>query len=295
MQTVISFLRRDARHFQILFLASFLAYGIMVLQWDAEWQRYLILFGTCLAVQTVFICWKRLPWHSIKSAMVTGLGMSLLLKAGAPWVLALGAAVAIASKFFIRIDGKHVFNPGNLGIAAAVLLTGQAWVSPGQWGSGATLVFLVGAAGCMVVLRVGRIDTSLAFLGAFAALDFARQVIYLGWEPEVWLHRMSNGSLLLFTFFMITDPMTTPKAQGARIGWSFAIAVLAFVLGWKYWVNATPIWALLVVSAITPLLDRIWKGEAFHWLGPTNRTPAGTPVKATQWVAPTVAPGNTTT
>ena len=84
--------------------------------------------------------------------------MSLLLKAGSPWVLVLGASVAIASKFFLRIDGKHVFNPGNLGIAAAVLLTGDAWVSPGQWGSGAALVFLVGAAGCMVVLRVGPVS-----------------------------------------------------------------------------------------------------------------------------------------
>ncbi len=272
MRSIIDFFRRDARHFQLIFLAGFLAYGIAVLQWDAEWQRYLILFGTCLAVQALFIRWKKLPWHSIKSAMATGLSMSLLLKADSMWVLVLGASVAIASKFLIRIDGKHVFNPSNLGIAAAVLLTGQAWVSPGQWGSGAALVFLVGAAGCMVLLRVGRIDTSLAFLGAFAALDFARQVLYLGWEPDVWLHRMSNGSLLLFTFFMITDPMTTPRAQGARIGWSIAIAVLAFVLGWMYWVNATPIWALLIISSITPLLDRIWKGQSFRWLVPANPT-----------------------
>ncbi len=270
MPSLITFFRRDARHFQIIFLAGFLAYGIVALQWDAEWLRYAILFGSCLSVQAIFIRWRRLRWHSIKSAMVTGLGMSLLLKANAPWVLALAAVVAIASKFLIRIDGKHVFNPGNLGIAAAVLLTGEAWVSPGQWGSGAALVFLVGAAGCMVVLRVGRIDTSLAFLGAFAALDFARQVLYLGWEPEVWLHRMTNGSLLLFSFFMITDPMTTPKARGARIGWSIAIAVLAFVLGWRWWVNATPIWALLIVSAITPVLDRIWKGEAFLWIKPES-------------------------
>lgn len=273
MLALLHSLRRDARHFQLLFLGGFLAYGIAMLQWDAEWPRYAVLIGTCVVVQSLYIRRKRLPLHSIKSAMVTGLGMSLLLKAGSPWVLALGAAVAIASKFLIRIDGKHVFNPGNLGIAAAVLLTGEAWVSPGQWGSGAALAFLVGAAGCMVGLRVGRIDTSLAFLGAFAALDFARQVLYLGWEPQVWLHRMSNGSLLLFSFFMITDPMTTPKTQGARIGWSIAIAVLAFALGWKWWVNAAPIWALLLVSAFTPVLDRIWKGEGFQWLKRSDRSP----------------------
>lgn len=280
MHPVIRFFRRDARHFQIVFLASFLVYGISVLQWDAEWRRYVLLFGTCLAVQSAFIAWKGLPWSSIKSAMVTGLGMSILLKAGSPWVLVLGAAAAISSKFLFRVDGKHIFNPGNLGIAAAVLLTGDAWVSPGQWGSGATLVFLVGAAGCMVVLRVGRIDTSAAFLATFGALDFARQVLYLGWEPEVWLHRMSNGSLLLFTFFMITDPMTTPKAQGARIGWSMAIAALAFVLGWKWWVNATPIWALLIVSAATPFLDRIWKGRTFQWLAGNGQRLTADPANA---------------
>lgn len=273
LMTPLRFLRDDARHFQIVFLSGFLIYGITALEWDAEWLRYLTLFGTCVAVQAVFILWKKLPWTSLKSAMITGLGMSILLKSDTSWVLALGAAVAISSKFLIRVDGKHVFNPGNLGIGAAVLLTGQAWVSPGQWGSGPVLAFLLLSAGCMVVLRVGRIDTSLAFLGTYAALEFTRQVLYLGWEPEVWLHRMTNGALLLFTFFMITDPMTTPKSPGARIGWSMAIAILAFLLGVRWWVNATPIWALLIVSALTPLLDRIWKGARFHWTKPASTIP----------------------
>ena len=81
------------------------------------------------------------------------------------------ATIAIASKFLIRVRGKHIFNPANIGIVGAMLLTGDAWVSPGQWGAGPALVFLVGAAGLMVVLRVGRIDTSMAFLLTFALLD----------------------------------------------------------------------------------------------------------------------------
>lgn len=277
LHTLLQFLRSDARHFQIIFLGAFLAYGAEALGWAEEWPRFAILLGTSLTVQAFFVARRGLPWSSLKSAMITGLGMSILLKSDTPWVLALGASVAIASKFLIRVDGKHVFNPGNLGIGAAVLLTGQAWVSPGQWGSGPVLAFLLFAAGGMVVLRVGRIDTSIAFLGAYAALEFARQVLYYGWEPEVWLHRMTNGALLLFTFFMITDPMTTPKSPGARIGWSMAIALLAFILGARWWVNATPIWALLIVSAITPLLDRAWKGASFHWndsasVSPETRT-----------------------
>ena len=259
----------DGRHFQIAFLACFLCYGILQLQWDAEVGRYAIIATTCLGTQAAFVLVHRLEWRTLKSAAITTLGLCLLFKSGSGVTLVLGAFIAIASKFVVRVKGKHVFNPANIGLVLAMLLTGDAWVSPGQWGSGAALVFLVGAAGLMVVLRVGRIDTSLAFLGTFAALHFARTVLYLGWGADVWLHQLTNGSLLLFTFFMITDPVTTPSAPRARIGWSMAVAVLAFLLGWKFFVNAAPVWALFFISASTPLIDLIWKGERFQWVRPS--------------------------
>ena len=260
--------RSDGRHFQLLFLLSFLGYGILELQWDAELGRYAVIALTCLGTQAFFILRHALEWRTLKSAGITTLGLCLLFKSDDPWTLALGAFIAIASKFLLRLKGKHIFNPANVGIAVAILLTGNAWVSPGQWGSGAALVFLVGACGMAVVWRVGRIDTSAAFLLTFAALDFARTVLYLGWEPGVWLHKLSSGSLLLFTFFMITDPVTTPSAPRARIGWSMLVAALAFWLSWKYFINAAPVWALFVLSPLTPLIDRLWKGERFSWVVP---------------------------
>lgn len=262
----LSFFRKDARHFQIVFLASFLVYGVFQLQWDAELTRYLILIVSCLSVQALFIQWKELPWHSLKSASITALGLCLLFHAGHASTLVLGAVVAIAGKFLVRVRGKHVFNPANLGIIAAILFTGDAWVSPGQWGSGPALVFLVGAAGLMVVLRVGRIDTSVAFLLTFALLDLLRTVLYLGWGLDVWAHRLMNGSLLLFTFFMITDPMTTPNAPRARIAWSMLVAAITFGMSTFAFVHTAPIWALFLFCGITPLLDLHFKGERFSWL-----------------------------
>ncbi len=256
----------DGRHYQIVFLASFLCYGVFNLQWDAEVGRYLTIAATCMGTQALFIRTLGLEWRTLKSAAITTLGLCLLFKAGSTWTLVLGAFIAIASKFILRLQGKHVFNPANIGLIAAILLTGDAWVSPGQWGSGPALIFLVGSAGMMVVLRVGRIDTSAAFLVVFAGLDFCRTVLYLGWEPEVWLHKLTSGSLLLFTFFMITDPVSTPSAPRARIGWSVLVAALAFTLSWKFFVNAAPVWALFFLSPFTPLIDRVWKGDRFSWI-----------------------------
>lgn len=256
----------DPRHFQILFLGTFLLYGVLALQWDLELARYAVLLSTCLLVQWTFVRWKGIPLNSLKSALITGLGLCLLFHAGHWTTLVLGATVAIASKFLLRVKGKHIFNPANLGIVLAVLLTGDAWVSPGQWGSGPAVAFLVGAAGLMVLLRVGRIDTSMAFLLTFGGLDLLRTTLYLGWGLDVWTHRMMNGSLLLFAFFMITDPRTTPNRPKARILWAMIIAGITFAMSAFAHVHTAPIWALVVLCAITPLLDHVYKGQAFSWL-----------------------------
>ena len=267
-----SFLK-DPRHFQIVFLSLFLVFGILRLHWDADILRYTILLSTVLTVQYLFIRWKKLDIRSLKSALITGLGLCLLFHASAPWVLVLGATIAIAGKFLVRFRGKHIFNPANLGIVAAILLTGQAWVSPGQWGSGPVLVFLVGAAGLMVLLRVGRIDTSVAFLLTFAGLDLLRTVFYLGWGLDVWAHRMMNGSLLLFAFFMITDPMTSPDHPRARLIWAFSIALLAFILSNWAFIHTAPIWALFFITPITAICDTYWKAERFQWTKEKNLNP----------------------
>lgn len=266
----LNFLQRDARHFQILFLGIFLVYGTIELQWDTEWSRYLTLMGTCLVVQTMFIKWKGLPWTALKSAAITGLGLCLLFHATSISTLVFAGSIAIATKFLVRVKGKHIFNPANIGIVATLLCSGDAWVSPGQWGSGPALVFLVGAAGLMVLLRVGRIDTSVAFLLTFALLDLMRTVLYLGWGLDVWAHRLMNGSLLLFTFFMITDPMTTPNAPKARIAWSMLIAVITFGISTFAYVHTAPVWALAVLCGSTPILDAVFKGEPFSWLPGTR-------------------------
>lgn len=262
---------RDARHFQIVYLLSFLIYGILALGWEVDLWKYATLIGACLLVQggAAFITKKE--WRSLKSGLITALGLCLLLKSNSYATLVLAASIAIAGKFLIRYKGKHIFNPANLGIIVALIFSGDAWVSPGQWGNSAVLLYFFGAAALIVLLKVGRLDASLVFLGTFIALEYCRTVLYLGWGGDVLLHKLLNGSFLLFTFFMITDPMTTPNNKKGRILWSVALAALSFLLtNWLY-INTAPIWALFLISPVTALIDRRWKGAKFEWLS-TART-----------------------
>ena len=214
-------LLKDARYFQIIFQSIFLCYGIYYLHWNAEWWLYANYFGFSLIMQ--FLCavvfnkktvalfstawWNKLSM-SIPSALISSFGLSLLLKTNHWYIAALAAVISIASKYIIRINGKHIFNPSALGIVTVLFFTGDAWISPGQWGSGIVILFAVLSLGFIVVTRVQKLDVSLAFLGTFGLHLFVRQIIYLGWPMDFFIQSISTGSLLLFSFFMITDPKT---------------------------------------------------------------------------------------
>jgi enediyne biosynthesis protein E5 len=272
---------KDARYFQIIFQSIFLCYGIFFLHWHNESWLYFTYFITGLIVQ--FVCeyflgkreihfLQRLK-NGIPSVLISSFGLSLLLKTNLWWVAVLAASVSILSKYILRVNGKHIFNPSALGIVVAVLFTGSAWISPGQWGSGAVLMFGVFCFGFIVTTRVQKLDVSLAFLGTFASLIFLRQIIYLGWPMDHFIQSVSTGSLLLFSFFMITDPKTIPNHRLARILWCVAIAAISFYLTAFKFINGAPILVLVFAQPIVPLLDKFFKARKFEWTRSKPYTP----------------------
>ena len=119
--------------------------------------------------------------------------------------------------------------------------------------------------GTIVVTRVQKLDVSLAFLITFVALLFWRQVYVLGWPIDHFIHSISTGSLLLFTFFMISDPRTSPNHPVARILWAVIIAVVSFYLAAFKWKYNTPVWIIVAAAPLVPLLDIIFRAKTFAW------------------------------
>ncbi len=278
---------KDARFFQILFQFIFLSYGIGYLHWSAEtW-----LFTTYITVSllTQLLCeiafkknlhkkfshrWWTVVLNSLPSAFISSLSLCLLLKTNTFSVAVAAAAVSILSKYILRIGNKHIFNPSALGIAFAVFVTGNAWISPGQWGSGAVILFTVLSLGFIVTTKVQKLGVSIAFLGTFIGLLFIRQIWYLGWPMDFFVQSITTGSLLLFSFFMISDPKTTPNHTTARILWSIGIAIIAFYLANFQFINGAPIWVLVLSQPLVPLLDYFFKARAFKWSTKNNFQPA---------------------
>ncbi len=265
---------QDARIYQILCLFLFLLLGIGTRDWTLQPGMILATIGTCLLTQTLLswaICQKspdaefmQLIASSIPSALITSLGLSLLLRADHYSTIVLASVAAILSKFLLRVHDKHIFNPANFGIITVLLLTPDAWVSPGQWGEESWYALLFVSGGGLVLKRVGRWDTSVAFLATYAGLEAIRNV-WLGWTWDVWGHRLMSGSLLLFALFMITDPRTIPNARISRLIWAISIALLTFILRNYFFVSTAVLWALIALAPLSILLDWIWTAPRFSW------------------------------
>jgi len=127
---------------------------------------------------------------------------------------------------------------------------------------------MVGILAFLMLKRVNRLDTSITFLMVFGGLHFYRTVVYQGWGTDVFFHQMTSGTLMLFTFFMITDPMTTPNHRTGRIIWTALISIVAFYAGSKLQVYAAPIWVLFFASPLVPLFDKIFIARKFEWKQP---------------------------
>jgi Na+-transporting NADH:ubiquinone oxidoreductase subunit NqrB len=260
-------LLRDPRHFQIAALLALLAYGIGRLGFDVSPARAAIVLLTALAAQWAFTLATGLPSFDPRSALISALSLCLLLRTGEEGLAALAAVLAVGSKFLLRVRGKHVFNPTNIAIALVVLGSGRAWVSPGQWGDSAFFAFLMACVGGLVVWRALRSDVTLAFLASWALLLFAR-ALWLGDPLAIPLHQLRSGGLLLFAFFMISDPKTTPDARGCRLAFGALVAAAAFYLQFVlYRPSGGLILALAALSPLVPVLDRLFPGPRYEWPG----------------------------
>jgi Na+-transporting NADH:ubiquinone oxidoreductase subunit NqrB len=255
----------DPRYYQIAVLGALLAYGCGVLDFDVSLLYAALLIGTAVVTQyACTIAWK-LPAFDARSALISGLSLCLLLRTNSLLIASAAAVVAVSSKFVIRIGGKHIFNPTNLGSVALMAITGDAWVSPGQWGNVAFFGFLLACLGGLVVNRAARSDVTVAFIASWTALVFARSV-WLGEPLSIPIHRLENGALLLFTFFMISDPKTTPDSRAGRIVFAMLIALGGWYVQFRWFRTNGLLWSLACGSMLVPLIDRLLPGQRYGWV-----------------------------
>src|SRR5439155_303908 len=231
---VLPALRWDPRLYQIATLSGLLGYGVFWLDLEVQTRTAVAIIVMALVTQLVCTRLTGRGRFDPRSALISALSLCLLLRTGSLGLAMLTAAVAIASKFTLRVRDKHVFNPTNFALVAMMLATGRVWVSPGQWGSGLVFAFLLASAGGLVVNRAARADitlvaallvvalaapTVLAFCGFYVAradaklFNQASQVVLVRHDDKTVL-TMANDFKGDLKEFAIVVPVPTVLEKG---------------------------------------------------------------------------------
>ena len=262
-------LSRDPRHFQIATLSSLVLLGVFVFAFDMRAWHAAACVSSTLITQFIASRMVRQKFDA-RSPLITALSLTLLLRTGSVWLSIAAGVLAIASKYLIRVNGKHIFNPANFALVILSLSFAGVWISPGQWGAASLMAIGLIVAGGIVTGKAKRWDVSVSLLLSYAALVYSR-ALWLGDPLSIPTHQMQSGALLIFAFFMISDPKTTPDSRIGRVAYAALVASIGFIIQFQFYNAAGIILALILTAPLVPLFDRFLPGPRYAW--PTFKFP----------------------
>lgn len=254
----------DPRWFQLTVLSTLVVVGTFRFQLPISVAHLLWSLGAATLTQ-----WALDRWYyqaprpgSWRSSAISALSLTMLLRVSTPALLAPAAILAIGSKAICSWRGRHFWNPANFALVMMSVGLTSAWVTPGQWGSALTIATMIACAGVVVVTRAARWDVTAAFLGSYGGLLVLRAV-WLGDPLAIPLRELQSGSLIIFSFFMISDPKTTPQSRLGRVLFGVLVASLALSIRFTWYVTTAPIFALALAAWVVPLIDWIIEKGGF--------------------------------
>jgi len=225
------------------FAALLFAYavgGFTFMGFNRQWWQMAIIMASCMGLE-VALSWllhrrKLVPL----SAFITSCSLAILLNySHHSWVLFFPVFLAIGSKYVFTVNGKHVFNPAMFGVAVSLLVSRELiTAAPAyQWAGGDVTisVFIATAALMLFVFRVGKGPLVVSFIVFYALQTAVRAYVmrhHLPWQT-LFFGTLSSPPFYLFTFYMITDPGTSPKTTRGQVLLALALVLLDGVLHFK--------------------------------------------------------------
>ncbi len=197
-------------------------------------------------------------WPHLASAYITGISVGILIRSPFLWPYLLGSLISIASKYVLRVNGRHIWNPSNFGVSAVVFLApSTAAVLSIQWGNNVWPMAVIWLLGAAIVWRAGRLHISASYAASFVVFSLVRSVI----TGNPWLSTLApvTGPMYqLFIFFMVTDPKTTVSSRRGQIAVAVLVGFVEMLLRLDEVVYA-PFYALFLVGPAALLVEMWWR------------------------------------
>lgn len=260
-----------------ILISAHLSFGIL-----ESYTRTATAIVTAIATEMMMGRLTYGAWPHPASAYITGISVGILVRSPFVWPYFFASLISIASKYVLRLGGRHLWNPSNFGVSA-VLFLAPATVSllSIQWGNTLWPMMVIWLLGSVIVWRVGRLHISAAYVAAFLLFSFARTLA----TGNPWLANVApiTGPMYqLFIFFMVTDPKTTVRTRRGQVVVVVAVAFVEMLLRLAEVVYA-PFYALFLVGPAA-LLVETWldarSGSGAKPLRSSSRTMSAAPASS---------------
>ncbi|HEY9458198.1 MAG TPA: hypothetical protein VIQ56_09875, partial [Gaiella sp.] len=248
---------RDPRLQLAAVIVTLQVLGQTVFDFQLSIAQILISLVTC-GVLEVGIALRRqhvLMWPA--SALLTGNGVAFVLRVPGTehgdwwstngwWIFAGTAAVSLLSKYVIAFRGRHIFNPSNFGLVLCFVLLGPEHADPLPFWWGPMSIWLALAlalivfGGLKILSRLKLVGIAVGFWLTFAAgmavLAASGHEMTAPWHlgpiggRDLWWLLVTSPEILVFLFFMITDPRTIPETPRGRRLYSVSVGLVACLL-----------------------------------------------------------------
>jgi len=244
----------DTRFLAPVLITLVLIVGQVTFGFLESWSRTFLAIATAIVVELVAVRLLTGKWPHLASAYVSGISVGILVRSPAFWPYALCSAISILSKYVLRIEGRHIWNPTNFGIVAMLMLASDSVAGLSvQWGNNLIPMVVVWVFGSIILMMVGRLHITVTYVAAFLLFGVLRAGI-TGHPVLSEIAPITGPMYQLFIFFMITDPKTTVRSKRAQALVAVLIAALEFVFRLQELVYA-PFYALFIVGPIANLIE----------------------------------------
>jgi len=244
----------DKRYLAPILVTIVLLVGQLTFGFLESWSRTVLAITTAIGVEVVLsrLMWGR--WPHLASSYISGISIGMLVRSPAIWPYALCSAISITSKYVLRVDGRHIWNPSNFGIVAMLLLASDTVASLSvQWGNMLLPMVVVWCFGSVIIHALGRFHITLTYVASFLGFGLVRALL-TGHPFLSEIAPITGPMYQLFIFFMITDPKTTVRSFRGQCLVAFLVAAVEAGFRLLQFVHS-PYYALFIVGPVANLVE----------------------------------------
>jgi Na+-translocating ferredoxin:NAD+ oxidoreductase RnfD subunit len=244
----------DKRYLAPILVTLVLVVGEVTFGFLESWSRTALAILAAIAVELVLGRLFSGVWPHLASAYISGISVGILVRSPEFWPYALCSAIAITSKYLIRVDGRHLWNPSNLGIVAMLVLAADSVASLSvQWGNNLLPMVTVWLFGAIIVHSLGRLHITLTYVASFVGFAFVRAMV-TGHPFLAEVAPITGPMYQLFIFFMVTDPKVAVRPKWGQVVVVIVVAFVEMLLRLNEVIYA-PFYALFLVGPAALLIE----------------------------------------